>query len=354
MLAVVRAIAAVDDSDAFGRVVLGELDRVVPFDFGAVDELDPRAKQVRATTHPTDVSRPPWGWEVYARYAPQNPVIEYVQRTGDGSARRVSDFITQAELHRLGLYEHVFAPVGIEYQIGWSLPARRPLLIGMALGRSHRDFDDDERDLLNALRPHLIQAYRSAQIRSTERTALRSLAFALETQGRAVLVLDRYGSLDSAEASARALLARHFDSNGDGRLPGEVEAWLSEERSALRFGTDGDRLQQPLVRHREGERLVLRFVPGAPGAADVVLLDERSIERDAAPLRELGLTSREAEILWWLTRGESVGLTASRLGVRPSTVRKHLEGVYRKLGVSSRAAATAQAIDALNWYGPTL
>jgi hypothetical protein len=95
VLAVVRAIAAVDDSDAFGRVVLGELDRVVPFDFGAVDELDPRAKQVRATTHPTDVSRPPWGWEVYARYAPENPVIEYVQRTGDGSARRVSDFITQ-------------------------------------------------------------------------------------------------------------------------------------------------------------------------------------------------------------------------------------------------------------------
>jgi DNA-binding NarL/FixJ family response regulator len=43
-----------------------------------------------------------------------------------------------------------------------------------------------------------------------------------------------------------------------------------------------------------------------------------------------------------VAKGLSNGAIAGQLVVEPSTVRKHLENVYRKLGVSSRTAAVAR------------
>jgi DNA-binding CsgD family transcriptional regulator len=69
---------------------------------------------------------------------------------------------------------------------------------------------------------------------------------------------------------------------------------------------------------------------------------------DIAALRELGLTLREAEILSLLVDGVAIESLARRMNVSERTIRKHLGNVYRKLGVSTRAAATAQAIDAMH------
>ena len=54
---------------------------------------------------------------------------------------------------------------------------------------------------------------------------------------------------------------------------------------------------------------------------------------------ELGLTRREGEILGWVAHGKTNGEIAAILWVAPSTVRKHLENVYAKLGVHTRTAA---------------
>jgi HD-GYP domain-containing protein (c-di-GMP phosphodiesterase class II) len=53
-----------------------------------------------------------------------------------------------------------------------------------------------------------------------------------------------------------------------------------------------------------------------------------------------GLTAREVEVLGLLARGHSNRQIAQRLAVTPKTVSNHVEHVYLKLGVSSRAAAT--------------
>jgi len=53
-----------------------------------------------------------------------------------------------------------------------------------------------------------------------------------------------------------------------------------------------------------------------------------------------GLTAREVEVLGLLARGYSNKQIAERLVVTPKTVSSHVEHVYRKLAVSSRAAAT--------------
>ena len=68
--------------------------------------------------------------------------------------------------------------------------------------------------------------------------------------------------------------------------------------------------------------------------------------RDAAvPVNQaVSLTAREVEILRELARGERNGAIAQRLGIAERTVKAHLESIYMKLGVSSRAAAVAAAI----------
>jgi DNA-binding CsgD family transcriptional regulator len=61
---------------------------------------------------------------------------------------------------------------------------------------------------------------------------------------------------------------------------------------------------------------------------------------------ELGLTSREGEVLSWLSKGKTNRDIAQILGLSPRTVDKHLEQIYAKLGVENRTAAAAIAANA--------
>lgn len=55
------------------------------------------------------------------------------------------------------------------------------------------------------------------------------------------------------------------------------------------------------------------------------------------------LTTREREILAMVAEGKTNAQIAADLWVSPATVKKHLENVYQKLGVGSRAAAASRA-----------
>ena len=58
-----------------------------------------------------------------------------------------------------------------------------------------------------------------------------------------------------------------------------------------------------------------------------------------------GLTERELEVLLVLVRGESNRTIAEDLGISAKTVGHHVQRVYRKAGVHSRAAATLWAVE---------
>ena len=57
------------------------------------------------------------------------------------------------------------------------------------------------------------------------------------------------------------------------------------------------------------------------------------------------LTDREVEVLRLITRGRSNREVAERLFISPKTVGRHVENLYRKIGVSSRAAAAVFALE---------
>jgi DNA-binding NarL/FixJ family response regulator len=60
---------------------------------------------------------------------------------------------------------------------------------------------------------------------------------------------------------------------------------------------------------------------------------------DATDEQQASLTAREREILHLVGKGQTNAHIAAELWITPGTVKKHLENVYMKLGVSSRAAA---------------
>jgi len=69
------------------------------------------------------------------------------------------------------------------------------------------------------------------------------------------------------------------------------------------------------------------------------------VEPKPEQLEALGLTPREAEVLFWVARGKTNDEIATVLGIGLSTVKKHLESTYAKLGVENRTTAAAMALE---------
>ncbi len=69
---------------------------------------------------------------------------------------------------------------------------------------------------------------------------------------------------------------------------------------------------------------------------------------DHRPLEALGLSPKEAETLLWVAQGKSNAEVAAILNVAETTVKKHLEHIYAKLGVEKRGAASLMAIETLS------
>jgi DNA-binding NarL/FixJ family response regulator len=71
-------------------------------------------------------------------------------------------------------------------------------------------------------------------------------------------------------------------------------------------------------------------------------------EPSPALLVELGLTEREADVLFWVAQGKSNPEVCTLLDLRLTTVKKHVERILQKLSVENRTSAAAAAIEKLN------
>ena len=61
--------------------------------------------------------------------------------------------------------------------------------------------------------------------------------------------------------------------------------------------------------------------------------------------RPAGLTEREVDVLGLLARGQTNKQVAETLGISPRTVGTHVEHIYAKAGVRTRAGATLFALE---------
>ncbi|MGW6424675.1 response regulator [Nocardia sp. NPDC055053] len=102
---------------------------------------------------------------------------------------------------------------------------------------------------------------------------------------------------------------------------------------------DGRELVAQLLRAGEGETVVDPALAGRVALA-AARLDSGQFWSGA----HLGLTQRESEVLGLLVSGYSNRAVAGKLVVSEDTVKTHIRGLYRKLGVSDRSGAIAVAL----------
>ena len=110
------------------------------------------------------------------------------------------------------------------------------------------------------------------------------------------------------------------------------------EARPYRAGLDAPAAETELTREAEEGRL-------DPGAVDAVLAAAGHRVRERPRELPAGLTDRELEVLRVLVRGGSNQKIAQDLGISAKTVGHHVQHVYQKAGVRSRAAATVWAFE---------
>jgi DNA-binding CsgD family transcriptional regulator len=246
----------------------------------------------------------------------QHPICHHQDVAGDFRAYRLSDLVSKSEWQRRELYVDYYGPDGLDYQmcVGFDGPPSHTKAFVFSR-HGGRDFSERDRRVANALRPHLARLYEASEVKRRLRQALTLH----ERSQAAVVLIDRDDRIEFANPAACDLLERAFG-EFEGFLPTQLRVTLPEggktghpEPARIAVG------ETCIVMHRVGEALLLEEEPNLPN-----------------------LTRREREILDLVAEGRTNAEIATVLWLAPGTVRRHLENVFRKLGVHTRTAAVAR------------
>jgi DNA-binding CsgD family transcriptional regulator len=326
--------------DAFTAHVLRSLQRVVSADILGYSEIDWERPRALFVTRPGD-ARFPGSEEAFQRYLDQHPCLAHRRRTGEGRALKLSDFLAPSQLHRLELYQELYRPLGIEHVISIALWTRAPVTAGIALCRGAPDFSEGDRAVLDLLRVHLAHARAGAEAvtRLGEELALLREGHADAACGAALLTRD--GQPRLVTESARRWLWRHLGEEPGPRpwLPDLVQRWVLRQLD-LEEGAELPPPREPLVVENDRSRLVVRLLSQPDG--HLLVLEESPRWVDAAARELFRLGKREGEILSLLVEGKTNPEIGARLNLSPRTIQKHLERVFKKLGVRTRTAAAVR------------
>jgi DNA-binding CsgD family transcriptional regulator len=156
---------------------------------------------------------------------------------------------------------------------------------------------------------------------------VRAFGIEADPTAPALLVVNARRRIRCANSRVRRCLRRHFRVQYSTRtIPKELRAWLDSPTHPF----------HPLVIRHGRHRLTISLLyPDADGL--VCLLVAENLVRITHQRAEVSL--REEQVMWRAAAGESDKEIATALGLAPTTVRKHLQSVFAKLGVNNRTAA---------------
>jgi DNA-binding CsgD family transcriptional regulator len=223
-------------------------------------------------------------------------------------------------------------------------------MLGIALNRGRGDFSERDRQLLDLLRPHLVQAHHNAEALTRLQKELAQLKQGLEESAAGFILTDYDGRVRLMTTRARQWVKEYFGRASRVErpcLPETLRRWVARQETLLNHSDDAPPPHLPFILERAGKRLVVRLFTDPRAGGRTLLLNEEQIQISPQALTPLGLTRREAEVLFWVMQGKTNMEAAAILDLRPRTVHKHLEHIYQKLGVETRTAATRLAMEAL-------
>ncbi|SIS44270.1 response regulator transcription factor [Neptunomonas antarctica] len=169
----------------------------------------------------------------------------------------------------------------------------------------------------------------------------RSARVALDEVGQLTFACDINGGVIWSTTHTRQLLASRSDGLTwmEMQLPQQLKTWLThspEKHNSLQLNG----LTKPLQVNFLGRSSLGEYL--------MRLLDDDELVARTAFKERFELTEREAEVLFWLSRGKTNQEIGQILSMSPRTVNKHLEPIYRKLAVENRTTAASVCLQYLS------
>jgi DNA-binding CsgD family transcriptional regulator len=273
----------------------------------------------------------------------EHPSVAYHFNTGKVKSLMISDFYSKRQFHTTKLYNEiyrVFFPT--EYEVGTPVWLDETCISCVVLGRSLKDFSEDDRSKLDHIRPYLIQTYVKVQMLELMKRLTKSYPEGL-------VVVNWKGEVVIASDNVWWRIAKYFNIPFCHRtLPEMINKWISHERFNFNKESNTSHLTAPLVAGKNGRKLALHFLWGS-AQFNLLLVEENNLGLNSRLLSDSSaLTNRENQILACLCEGKTNAEIAISLSISPLTVKKHLDSIYKKLQVHRRSAAVAKLINRNN------
>lgn len=166
------------------------------------------------------------------------------------------------------------------------------------------------------------------------------------------IVLSIDGQVQYMAPRSEQFIDQYFHFQDSKQLPLFLKDWFDGQITKVLCHIPTSSLMVSRPRTTTGCQLLIRLIPHPLRRYYFLILEEKALE-DSLPqfsiaaLETLDLTKREAEVLFWLAKDKSNAEVAKAIGCCEGTVRKHLENLYKKLGVQTRMGAVMTALSQL-------
>lgn len=157
---------------------------------------------------------------------------------------------------------------------------------------------------------------------------------ALDHAGKNVFCVSELGRLSWATPHVHEVIDQIStqDASPWATLAAQIESWLAKgHEQDLAVDSFSEKIHIAYERQQEQMHL-LRIV-------------QTQTQKSPSDLKDnLPITKRESEVLYWVSYGKTSWEISQILEMSPRTVNKHLEQIYKKLGVDNRTSAAAISI----------
>lgn len=333
-LALIEEVRRMRSLDGFADLVMEGVFELIPGLDISYNVVDMQAKQVAWRSLPDKGELMAQFAPVFERLMHENPLVRHFAETGDTRALMWSDFLPVEEMRHRELHQEMFSHLGIDHQLAVTLPAVEGIVVGLAVN-SDRPFQERDRAVMNTLRPFLASTFREIQLGEE----LASVREALRGGGWASALVDETGQVRQAsETAATALGEWGVRLEAGAPAPDAIRGRLVDGVARYESTQPATR-SMPARLSDDADGIEARYVPSPLGPH--VMVVQTGVDNRRRRLEGAGLSPREVGVALELADGGTNAVIAARMRIAEGTVRKHLERVYRGLGVHDRASAIA-------------
>jgi len=335
------------ESEALTQQLLSALTTLIPGDYVSLNIFNRNLEMEDAAWNPVDQCIPAEEQAaILDEHVSEHPFTPIAVQDWQLPATCMSDVFSQRKLRQTGLYNELYRPLGIEYQLGVGVPTSDNKLLVIAHSRDYRDFNKSEKQLLQVAGCHIHNRLEFANKQMQLSRHLKLLLDFNSTESQGLVILSGDNREQWVNQYAHELIAHYFphESSNSTKLPSELRAWLKQQQENL------DQIQelQPFIIRSESKELHIDLLEvGSTEVGKLLRMEERYRGLPTVVCERFDLTPRESEVLEWVIKGKTNIEIGMLLSIRHTTIKKHLEHIYNKLDVYNRTAAVGKVQQAI-------